>query len=252
LDKNWRGRPVDHVWREIAGLKNSWDVNFIWDVSDSFTSSRDWVLNFAANRPSDINVSFFLYARSCELDSEMVDALAAIGCEEIFIGIESGDDALLRSANKGTTTDNNLQAACLLASRDIRMFPCFVLGLPGESQQSLEKTIHHAKILSSLCELSTVSASVLVPLPGSPAFSHLGKTPKGKSLLFDADTFNLEELGRLWVDTYCKASWTSIHDAINQILSLSPRVSSFFNFQHNLELISTKEGLQSKVDTNLK
>lgn len=235
LDQSWRGRPTDQVWREVSNLVDAWGVNFIWDVSDSFTSSRDWVFSFAASRPSNLKVRFFLYARSCELDAEIVDALAAIGCEEIFIGIESGDNSLLQQANKGTTTDDNFQAARLLASRGIRMFPCFVFGLPGESIESLEKTIRHAKQLSTMCVWSTVSASVLVPLPGSPAFSRLRQTPIGKKLLSDNDVLDLEALGRLWVDTYCTASWESMHGAINQILNLSPNVSSFFNFQHTLK-----------------
>lgn len=243
LDRGWRGRPADQVWREISNLVDSSGVNFIWDVSDSFISSRDWVFRFAASRPSNLNVNFFLYARSCELDSEIVDALAAIGCKEIFIGIESGVDSLLLNANKGTTSDDNLRAASLLASRGIRMFPCFVLGLPGESLETLEKTIRHAELLSTMCEWSTVSASVLVPLPGSRAFSLLRQTPEGKMLLPDADALDLELLGRMWVDRYCTASWESIHEAINRILNLSPNISSFFNFQHNLKSLPMSKAL---------
>lgn len=246
LDRGWRGRPTDQVWREISNLVDSCGVNFIWDVSDSFISSRDWVLRFAARRPSNLDVSFFLYARSCELDSEIVDALAKIGCKEIFIGIESGDDTLLRKANKGTTSDDNLRAASLLASRGIRMFPCFVLGLPGESLETLDKTIRHAELLSTMCEWSTVSASVLVPLPGSRAFSLLRQTPEGKALLSDADALDLETLGRMWVNRYCTASWASIHEAINSILNLCPNVSSFFNFQHNFKSLPTSRALNLK------
>lgn len=129
LDNGWRSRPVQQVWREIIDMNQNYGANYIWDVSDSFTSSREWVLNFAASRPSEVDIQFFLYARANELDEEIVNALYSIGCKELFIGVESGDDSLLHNANKGTTISDNLRAAYLLASKGIRMFPCFIFGL---------------------------------------------------------------------------------------------------------------------------
>ncbi|GAH83644.1 unnamed protein product, partial [marine sediment metagenome] len=167
IDRHYRARSPKKVWEEIVWLHNRYGTDYVWDVSGSFTGNLEWVKDFQKAKPQDLNVALEVYSRASEITPEIGPLLKAIGVYKVFIGTDSGDTNCLIKARKGTTPKLNLDAVRLCAQQNIVLTLGFVIGLPGETDASLENTLNHAKQLVSEGEVETISCAVLLPVPGS-------------------------------------------------------------------------------------
>jgi len=119
-DRKWFGRDPKIVWDELTGLVKTYGVDYVFDFSDSFVQKLGYVKEFLRAKPSDVNPAFRFFARVDQITKESVDLMKRLGVYEVYIGLESGDQRMLNNMNKGTTVEQNLRAAQLIASRDIR------------------------------------------------------------------------------------------------------------------------------------
>lgn len=167
IDRDYRARTVEHVWREILWLRDTYNTDYIWDVAGSFTGNTAWLRSFHQARPREHGVALEVYARASELVwPDVVGMLRDIGVHKVFIGAESGGRQELRRAKKGATPEMNIRAVRLCGDHGIALSLGFVVGLPGETEESSKRTVAHARRLVSLAEVETISCAVLLPLPG--------------------------------------------------------------------------------------
>ena len=82
-----------------------------------------------------------------DIDEELIRALAESGCKRLFFGVESGDNEILKNIKKGTKTDNMSKVLDAVVAHGIRPLGFFMIGNPGETKQSVYKTIDLAKSL---------------------------------------------------------------------------------------------------------
>ena len=224
----WRFKDPSRIWKEISWLVEKYGVNMIWDTSDSFMHNREWFMNFCREkrdnpRLKDINPCLAIYTRADDLcDPLMVENLRAINCFQVFVGFESGDQKMLSYTNKGTTVDDNIRAADNLKMNEIEILPSFVLGLPGETKETLQKTLEFAVAIVEAGCVIEVNSSILTPIPGSRAFRKLLKTLNGqdikKQLL--TDDLNVEALRELWVKHFCDVDYDCLRELNRKILGL--------------------------------
>jgi anaerobic magnesium-protoporphyrin IX monomethyl ester cyclase len=80
------------------------------------------------------------FARVNTVDPEMLKAMRAAGCDSISFGIESADPAILETVRKGITPDQARRAVSWAKDAGLRAHASFMVGLPGESFESLEAT----------------------------------------------------------------------------------------------------------------
>ncbi|MEV6704442.1 PhpK family radical SAM P-methyltransferase [Micromonospora wenchangensis] len=73
--------------------------------------------------------------------SEMFDLMASSGCAGVFLGIESGDDTVLKAMNKSASVDRYRNGIQRLNERGINSFASFIAGFPGETEQTVQNTI---------------------------------------------------------------------------------------------------------------
>jgi radical SAM superfamily enzyme YgiQ (UPF0313 family) len=118
-------------WDEVLFHQEAYDADFFWDVSDTFTMQRDWIFELARTRPASVGAGLHVYARSSDIDERLAAALAAVGVYEVFIGIESGDNSVLKATKKGTSAAVNRRAIRILDQQGLRLTLSVVLGLPG-------------------------------------------------------------------------------------------------------------------------
>ncbi len=119
--------------------------------------------------------SFF--ARASEIHPVGIAGLKSFGLEEIRLGAESGDPHILQIAAKGETLESIQQAIEVLHSQRIKTTVSFVLGLPGESHKSLEKTCNLAQRWTDQYDLLKVSCSLISPMAGSELGRSIGMSP---------------------------------------------------------------------------
>jgi radical SAM superfamily enzyme YgiQ (UPF0313 family) len=142
-----------------------------------------------------------IFGRANRISSENAGFLKKIGVTDVIIGFESGDENVLRLCNKkNTTPETNIQAAQYLFAKGIDICASFVVGLPGEDEESLLKTHECAiKIVDLAKEYlgrppREMVANLLEPSPGSPAYFRILKDMPEKYA--QKDVLSLEDLQR--------------------------------------------------------
>jgi radical SAM superfamily enzyme YgiQ (UPF0313 family) len=100
------------------------------------------------------------------VDEEMLTLMGRAGCWMISWGIESGNEALLRRAAKGANPKKAKQALTWAKAAGIKNWGYFIIGLPGETLETIQETIALSKELPLELALFHVAA----PYPGTPFF----------------------------------------------------------------------------------
>lgn len=85
------------------------------------------------------------YFRCQYADREMVEMMKESGCEGVFLGIESGNEQILKNMNKASQLDKYLEGIALLKEYEIVTFGSFITGFPGETQNTVQDTIKFIK-----------------------------------------------------------------------------------------------------------
>lgn len=214
------------LWGEIEYYNKNHRVDYFWEVCDTFTEDDQWIKDFIATRPKDLDVSFQVYGRANHLTPRMCHQLKELGVYEVFMGVESGDDLILKNSNKGQTVEHTLRAIDALSKENIRTVISFVLGLPGESSSSLQKTVDLSKRLSSYDSIVETSTSIMLPIPGSNAFTKLTQIPHYK-LKHNSDLLDLEELKVDWLSEFTNVTLEECEDSLFEITDAFPLNNSF-------------------------
>jgi len=115
-----------------------------------------------------LKITFSVNARTDTADEELFRMLKRAGCRELLVGFESGDQGMLNRMEKNETVDDAAHFMSLAHKADLDVHGCFVLGLPGETENTIEKTTEFALQLG----LHTVQFSAAVPFPGTPFFDY--------------------------------------------------------------------------------
>lgn len=82
------------------------------------------------------------YARVSDINEERASLMERAGVRHLFIGQESGDQAMLNAMKKGTRVDQVKPALAALGRHRIKSIFSFICGFPGETPRSIENTRH--------------------------------------------------------------------------------------------------------------
>jgi len=109
-----------------------------------------------------LRLKMYIFARVDTVDPPLLRKLKEAGCAMICFGLESGNQKILDRANKRTTVEKARQAVALAKEAGISSFGSFVLGLPGETRETMEETISFAQSLDI-----PYGFHLLSPFPGT-------------------------------------------------------------------------------------
>lgn len=112
------------------------------------------------------NFNWFAGIRSSVITEDNAPLLRDSGCKVLCMGLESGDDRVLKLMDKRTTTSQNMKCLEVLDKNGILAYGSFIVGFPGETHESIANTI--AWINNSPLKFYKVWLFYL--LPGSIAF----------------------------------------------------------------------------------
>jgi anaerobic magnesium-protoporphyrin IX monomethyl ester cyclase len=82
------------------------------------------------------------YFRCQFADPEMVELMKESGCEGVFLGLESGNDQILKNMNKAASIKEYLNGIGLLKKYGIVTFGDFIVGFPGETDETVQDTVN--------------------------------------------------------------------------------------------------------------
>ena len=161
-----RFRDPENVLTEIEQLV-ALGARAVHMYADLFTLNRDHVMGICEGiMERGLKLRWLCNSRVDFVDPEMLQAMAHSGCWMIAWGIESGDEQMLRRMQKGTTREQIERALRWSREAGIKNWGYFIIGLPGETEKSIRRTIDFAKSLPLDLALFHIAA----PHPGTPFF----------------------------------------------------------------------------------
>ncbi len=161
-----RIRTPENIMEELWILKNL-GMNNIHMYADLFTVNREQVMGLCKLMiESGINIRWTCNSRVDYVDEEMLQMMSKAGCWLISWGIESGNEQILRHARKGAYPDKAERALTWARQAGIKNWGYFIIGLPGETEETIRDTIDFSKSLPLDIALFHVAA----PYPGTPFF----------------------------------------------------------------------------------
>lgn len=167
----FRAQSVERVIDEIKYLQREYgvrEINF-WD--DIFLVNKKWIYALCdALEREKIDIVWTCESRVDHVTPELLQRIAKVGCHSIFYGFETGSNKLLADMKKGTTVEQNRQAAIWTDEAGIGIRASFILGLPGETPELGLETVNFALSLPGLDNLHFCFAT---PHPGTDLFEEV-------------------------------------------------------------------------------
>jgi radical SAM superfamily enzyme YgiQ (UPF0313 family) len=170
-----RNRGVDHVIRELKGLKERFRFEIIIFRDDTFTWDRDWTLEFCEKYEREMGAfPFAMFSRSDCLDEELIKALAKAGCDACWIGLEAGNEHIRNDViRKGIDAERFVEVCDLLNQNGIKPVVLNMVASPYETPEMFKETIEinrrvHAKYpMFSLGSGTGPKVFIFEPYPGT-------------------------------------------------------------------------------------
>ena len=195
---NWCAKPVfgsgyrfrspERVAREMLLLKRDFGAGHLWFADDIFALSPQWTRTFAdAVERVGASVPFKMQSRCDLMTRDTVDALRRAGCQEVWMGAESGSQKVLDAMDKGTRVEHILAARENLRRHGIRACFFLQLGYPGETWPDIERTIRMVRET----EPDDIGVSVAYPLPGTKFYERVAAELGEKENWSDSDDLSM-------------------------------------------------------------
>jgi len=166
----WRVRSASDVAREVAwALANFPEVREIFFDDDTFNYGKRRTLELC-EKLGPLNFTWSCTSR-VTVDYETLKAMKEAGCRLLIVGYESGDPQILKNIKKGATLDMARRFTENCKRLGLKIHGDFILGLPGETRESIQRTIEFAKELD--CE--TIQVSVAHPYPGTEFYDYVAR-----------------------------------------------------------------------------
>ena len=161
-----RLRSPENIMAELRELLRL-GMHSIHFYADLFTASREQVMDLCRLiQEEGLKIRWTCNSRVDFVDEELLRSMAQAGCWMISWGIESGNEAILKRVGKGINKEKAERALHWARSAGIKNWGYFIIGLPGETEETIRETIDFAKRLPLYLVLFHIAA----PHPGTPFF----------------------------------------------------------------------------------
>lgn len=163
-------RPASVVAEEMEMLKSQAGAQHIWFGDDVFALNKHWVRDFADEvAKRNASLSFKIQSRADLMSEQTVRHLKIAGCDEVWMGVESGSQSVLDAMDKGLTLSTIISARRRLKDAGIRACYFLQFGYPGESWANLQDTILFVRETRP----DDVGISFSYPLPGTSFYERV-------------------------------------------------------------------------------
>jgi radical SAM superfamily enzyme YgiQ (UPF0313 family) len=216
---NWCAKPIygnrynsrspENVIAEIKLLKANFNMDHIWFCDDIFGLKPGWVVQFAKLvEQENLQFSYKIQSRAdLLLDDETVQALAASGCDNAWIGAESGSQKILDAMDKGITIEQISTATKQMKKYGIKPSFFIQFGYPGEIKADIALTIG---MINDLLP-HEIGISVSYPLPGTLFFEKVKADLQLKTNWTDSD-----EMALMFSNGFSPAYYKQLHKYVHQ------------------------------------
>lgn len=175
-----RRRSPENIVAEIRECIEKYNIKNFLFWSDIFNIDKDWTMKLCqAIIDSGLKITWSANTRADTADLEMAEMMYKSGCRLVSIGVESGSQYMLEKMGKKITLNDVRRTVKVFKKAKIRIYNYFVIGLPWETEETVEETIKFAIELNS----DFISFYTATPLPGSRFYDYASEHN-----LFDKET----------------------------------------------------------------
>jgi anaerobic magnesium-protoporphyrin IX monomethyl ester cyclase len=220
---NWCAKPIygnryntrspSNVIGELKMLKKEIGFEHIWFCDDIFGLKPGWTKEFAdLIELEGLDFNFKMQGRvDLLLQENNIRDLKRAGCENIWMGAESGSQRILDAMDKGTTVEQIYQATHLLKNCGINPSFFIQFGYLSETKADIQKTI---AMINELLPYE-IGISVSYPLPGTVFYEKVKSQLVNKTNWKDSD-----ELALMFSNTYQPAYYKQLHRYVHKTYRL--------------------------------
>jgi anaerobic magnesium-protoporphyrin IX monomethyl ester cyclase len=214
---NWCAKPIfgrryvqrspQSVAEELRRLKTEVRPDHIWFADDIFGLTAPWIESFASEVVArDARTPFTIQCRTDLMQPRVVAALAAAGAQEVWLGVESGSQAILDAMDKETTVDSVREATRALKAAGIKACWFLQLGYLAEQWDDILLT----RDLVRAERPDDIGVSVAYPLPGTKFHAAVQGQLGLRKNWHDTD-----DLAMLFRGTYTTAFYRLLRDVLH-------------------------------------
>src|SRR5579864_5461993 len=166
----WRKRSTDDVAQEMAKAKDFWpNVREFFFDDDTFNIQKPRTIELCS-KLKPLKLTWSCTSR-VTTDYETLKAMKDAGCRLLIVGYESGDQQILKNIKKGATIERARQFTKDCHKLGLVIHGDFIMGLPGETHETINNTIAFAKEL----DVETIQVSVAHAYPGTELYDYAVK-----------------------------------------------------------------------------
>jgi anaerobic magnesium-protoporphyrin IX monomethyl ester cyclase len=223
---NWCAKPIwgqryamrspAGVAEELALIKRTLRPDHIWFADDIFGLRPRWVAEFGREVAArDAAIPFMIQSRVDLMTEEAVAGLKQAGCDEVWMGAESGSQRILDAMDKGTQVEEIAVARARLGAAGIKAGFFIQFGYPGETLDDIMATVQLVR--DALPD--SIGVSVSYPLPGTRFHAMVREQLGPQTNWSDSD-----DLAMLFQGTYRSPFYRKLHRLLHQDLDLRRRL----------------------------
>lgn len=213
----WRFRSINNVIKEIKYLKKRYHIKTLMFRDPVFTFDKERAKIIAQNIINEgINIYWGCETHLDYLDIDLLEIMYKSGLQTLEVGIESLDgDCLGQIRRRTINIDHQEKILSYCRKIGIRVSTFYILGLPGDTEESINKIIDYAKKINTLGAQFTI----LTPYPGTRFYEDIKERINGNDWedfngytpLFDSKNLTTEQLARMkekaFVSYYFRSRW---------------------------------------------
>lgn len=176
----YRKRSAENVINELEQIKDEFGIRSFYFIDDLFTFDEKRVFEMARLiHEKSLNITWQCITRVDNVNPQLLHEVRDAGCNRIHVGIESGNQEILNRINKQITLGQVKRAIKWCKEVGIYSQGYFMIGLPGDNEDTIKQTIDFSIELIKL-GLNGAVFSLTTPLPGAPLWQYVPQMEKNK------------------------------------------------------------------------
>lgn len=169
-NKTYRQRNIQDILEEMETACRTYNLNSVYFDDDTFNIGKKRMLEFCEAKKSRCpDLPWSIMARADLMDGEILEAMADCNLKGVKYGVESASPQLLKRVKKNLDLQKVKENIALTKKLGIRVHLTFMLGIPGETKQTVKDTVHLARQLQP----HSAQFSLLTPIPGTELYQEM-------------------------------------------------------------------------------
>jgi len=167
FQRSFRYNSATYLYQHLQYLKERFHIRHINFYDDQFTFNRQRVEDFCSMMmDNSLGMTFNCAVRADHIDFELLRMMKEAGCWMISLGIETGDEDLLSQHRQNVNLEHLAEKIHTIKKAGIRVKGLLMMGLPGESEQSIKRSMDYVFSLP----IDDINLAKFTPFPGSPLY----------------------------------------------------------------------------------